>query len=61
MANCEDRSVMVLDMTNIQEIQAQNGDSLYTGEWAEYSTLDRLLNGYGYWVQGNEGVVFEGN
>lgn len=58
MASCEERSRDMMDMTDIEEIQAQNGESIYTGEWGEYSNLDSLLNGYGYWVKGNEGVGF---
>jgi hypothetical protein len=45
-------------MTNITEIQAQNGESIYTGEWADYSTLDKLLDGYGYWIRGDRDVIF---
>ena len=61
MASCSERATDLLDMTNITEIQAQNGDSLYTGDWAEYSTLDTLLNGYGYWVRGDKESLFNVN
>jgi hypothetical protein len=46
-------------MTNIKEIQNQDGESIYTDEWAEYSNLDGLVNGYGYWVGGDRDVMFE--
>ena len=58
MASCEERRVDVLDMTNIIEIQNQDGKSIYTGKFAQFSNLDGLLNGYGYWIQGDEGVMF---
>jgi hypothetical protein len=45
-------------MSSIKEIQNQDGETLYTGEFAEHSNLDRLLNGYGYWVEGDEGMMF---
>lgn len=58
MASCEDRSSDILDMSNITEIQAQDGETIYTGAWANYSNLETLLNGYGYWVKGEVGVMF---
>ena len=58
MASCEERSSNLLDMTNITEIQNQDGKSIYTGEFAQFSNLDGLLNGYGYWIQGDKGVMF---
>lgn len=45
-------------MTNISEIQAQNGETIYIGAWAGYSNLEKLLNGYGYWVKREAGVGF---
>jgi len=59
MASCEDIERGSLNMTNIKEIQNQDGESIYTGEWAEYSNLDGLVNGYGYWVGGDRDVMFE--
>ena len=56
---CQEINSTDINMTDIQEIQAQNGDSIYTGDWAEYSTLDRLEAGYGYWVKGKRGVDFD--
>jgi len=46
-------------MSEITEIQSQDGKSIYTGEWADYSNLDKLINGYGYWIKGDMGVSFE--
>lgn len=59
MASCEERSRDLINMTDITEIQAQNGESIYVGEWVDYSNLDQLLNGIGYWVRGDSGVDFE--
>jgi hypothetical protein len=58
MASCQERATSSIDMSSIQEIQSQDGDSLYTGEWADYSTLDKLLDGYGYWIRGDRDVIF---
>jgi hypothetical protein len=58
MASCEEVSKDDINMTNIEEIQAQDGASLYTAEFASSSNLERLENGYGYWVKGEEGVLF---
>jgi hypothetical protein len=46
-------------MSQIQEIQAQNGDSIYTGAYAEFSNLNQLEAGYGYWVKGKIGDIFD--
>jgi len=54
MASCENIPRADIDMTNIEEIQAQNGKSIYIGENAKYSNLDGFINGYGYWIKGNE-------
>jgi len=59
MAVCEDKPKDILDMSEITEIQSQDGKSIYTGEWANYSNLDKLINGYGYWIKGDMGVSFE--
>lgn len=56
MAACEEISVSDIDMTNITEIQSQGGATLYTGDWAKFSNLSELLNGYGYWVEGQQGI-----
>ena len=58
MAACEDISSSDINLTalNIQEIQSQEGQSIYSGDWAAYSNLDALENGYGYWVQGQGGI-----
>lgn len=58
MAACEDRLVKDVNMSEITEIQSQDGTSLYTGEFASYSNLLALNNGYGYWVKGNAGTPF---
>jgi len=58
MANCEDTPAIDINLTemNITEVQSQDGNSIYTGSWEEYSNLDVLLNGYGYWVKGDTGT-----
>ena len=58
IAVCEDINTSEIDLENIQEIQSQEGKSLYTGEYAEYSNLKELKAGYGYWVRGDEGNFF---
>ncbi len=58
MASCEDIPKSEIDMSGIEEIQAQNGHTLYTGEYAGSSNLDNLRRGYGYWVKGSEGTPF---
>jgi hypothetical protein len=45
-------------MNGIEEIQSQDGKSIYTGDWAKYSNLDELVDGYGYWVKGSEETPF---
>jgi len=59
MGVCQDMPKESIDMSNFQEIQNQNGLSIYTGEWMQYSNLNKLLKGYGVWVKGNSGVVFK--
>ncbi len=56
---CQDINSTDINMSGIQEIQAQNGDSIYTGDNAEYSNLDMLNAGYGYWVKGTKGINFD--
>ena len=58
MASCEDIPKSEIDMSGIGEIQSQNGETIYTGEYAELSNLDNLRRGYGYWVKGSEGTLF---
>ena len=53
MASCESLTKSDINMSNVSEIQSQEGETIYTGEYANYSNLDTLLNGYGYWVDGN--------
>ena len=60
IAVCQNMNVNELNMTNIQEIQNQDGKSIYTGEQAEYSNLESLEAGYGYWVKGDAGAIFDG-
>jgi hypothetical protein len=46
-------------MSGIQEIQNQDGESIYTGDFASASTLEVLSLGYGHWVKGDRaGVLF---
>ena len=54
---CQDMNRTEIDMTGIEEIQSQDGKSIYTGEWESYSNLDRLQAGYGYWVKGTTGIT----
>ena len=56
---CQDMNRTEIDMTGIEEIQSQDGKSIYTGEWESYSNLDRLQAGYGYWVKGTTGITFD--
>ncbi len=58
MASCQNISRDDINMSGIEEIQSQSGESIYTGSWEENSNLDTLLNGYGYWVKGDEGTLF---
>ena len=39
--------------------KVHTGGNKNTGEWANYSNLDKLINGYGYWIKGDIGVSFE--
>lgn len=58
MAMCEDINATDINMTDIDEVQSQNGQTIYTGMWAEYSNLEKLIHGYGYWVKGSQGTLF---
>jgi len=55
---CQDMQPDEIDMTGIKEIQSQDGKSIYTGDFAIYSNLLKLEMGYGYWIKGDEGVLF---
>ncbi len=55
---CQDMNVSEIDMTKIKEIQAQDGKTLYTGEYTDLSNLKTLKAGYGYWVKGDAGTLF---
>jgi signal peptidase I len=56
---CADINRSNIDMTNIEEIQSQEGKTIYTGTYLNYSNLEQLEAGYGYWVKGNSGVTFD--
>jgi hypothetical protein len=58
MAVCEDIVKEDVNMTSIEEIQAQNGNSIYTGSFADFSNLHVLESGFGVWVKGDIGVLF---
>lgn len=58
VAICQDMLISEIDLTNISEIQTQDGLSLYTGEWAKYSNVNSFSAGYGVWVKGKAGVNF---
>jgi hypothetical protein len=58
MASCEDILKDDINMSSLEEIQSQDGKIIYTGQYANYSDLDVLINGYGYWVKGNSGTSF---
>jgi hypothetical protein len=55
---CQDLNRTDINMTGINEIQAQDGKSIYTGTDAQFSNLTQLEAGYGYWVYGSTGVTF---
>lgn len=59
IAACENMIADEIDLTDIEEIQSQSGESIYTGNYAEYSNLEMLKAGYGYWVKGSIGSQFE--
>lgn len=59
IAVCQDMDATDIDMTDIEEIQNQNGKSIYTGEWATFSNLEQLDAGYAYWIKAASGVNFE--
>jgi len=53
MGVCQDLNSSDLNMTNFKEIQSQDGKTIYTGDFKEYSNLEMLVSGYGYWVNGD--------
>ena len=53
MGVCQDINSSDLNMSNFKEIQSQDGKTIYTGDFKEYSNLDTLVSGYGYWVSGD--------
>ncbi|CAA6815411.1 MAG: Unknown protein [uncultured Sulfurovum sp.] len=55
---CQDMLASGIDLTNISEIQTQDGLSLYTGEWAKYSNVTSFPAGYGIWVKAKAGIDF---
>jgi len=59
MAVCENIPRSEVNLNGISEIQSQDGKTIYAGEFAQYSNLESLINGYGYWVKGDRGVEFE--
>ena len=58
MASCEDIPKNEVNMKDIKEIQNQDGQTIYTGEWNQFSNLNFLKNGYGYWVKGVKGTEY---
>jgi len=50
---CANIPTVDINMSQLDEIQNQDGKTLFTGEWSIYSNLDELNNGYGYWVKGD--------
>lgn len=59
IAVCQDINSSEVDMTNITEVQRQDGATLYSGEWSVFSNLERLEAGYAYWVKGENGISFQ--
>lgn len=58
MASCDNRNAEDINMSGIDEVQDQDGHTIYTGSYAKYSDLDQLQNGYGYWIKGDSGTLF---
>lgn len=58
MAACEDIPKENINLTDIEEIQNQDGNTLYTGKNAPSSNLEQLTYGYGYWVKGDQNRLF---
>ncbi len=57
---CQDINATDIDMSNIEEIQSQDGKAIYSGQNAQYSNLNSLKAGYGYWVKASKGTIFKG-
>lgn len=57
---CQDINSSDINMSGIDEIQNQDGLSIYTGSYAEFTNLHTLEAGYGYWVKGEVGTNFNG-
>ena len=55
---CQDMNASDINLTNIEEIQSQNGGTIYTGQYSKYSNLKILYAGYGYWIKGKIGTNF---
>jgi opacity protein-like surface antigen len=55
---CQDMNRDQVNMDGIEEIQSQDGQTIYTGDFATYSNLNTLQAGYGYWVKGEVGTNF---
>lgn len=53
---CQDISAIDINMSNFNQIQSQDGKFIFTGEYADWSNLDTLNSGYGYWVNASAGV-----
>lgn len=56
---CQGMNRTDINMTGIDEIQSQDGQTIYTGAFAAYSNLETLEAGYAYWVKGTAGDSFE--
>ena len=59
MSACVDINKEDINMTGITQIQSQDGKFIYTGEFESWTNLDMLQAGYGYWVQGDTGTLFD--
>lgn len=55
---CQDINQSDVNMSGIEELQSQDGESIYTGDYRSFSNLEQLEAGYGYWVKGNKGSFF---
>jgi len=59
MAACQDFSKSAYkSVSGIEEIQSQSGTAIYIGDYYEYSDLENLTAGYGYWVKGSKDAKF---
>jgi len=58
IAVCQDMNKDEINMTGISQIQSLEGKNIYTGSFADFSNLNTLVAGYGYWVKGDAGVNF---